>query len=89
MPIMTTTTPHPDRPEATDRPGGLLASMRIRKKLILLHTVFSLVLAGILLVALRPAIANVVARAEKMDLILQIQAPHDRIEFGTHRAVAG
>lgn len=38
--------------------------MRIRKKLILLHTVFSLLLAAVLLVALRPAIKNVVSRAE-------------------------
>mgnify|MGYP000930244592 CR=1 FL=1 len=38
--------------------------MRIRKKLIVLHTVFSLVLAAILLIALRPAITEVVERAE-------------------------
>ncbi len=69
-----TPVPHvPDHPEQgppdprgaeVDRTGGLLASMRIRKKLILLHTVFSLALTVILLVALRPAIKNVVARAE-------------------------
>lgn len=46
------------------RPGGLLARLRIRKKLIVLHTAFSLALAVILLVALRPAIARVVTRAE-------------------------
>lgn len=44
---------------------GLLAGMRIRKKLIFLHTAFSVVLATILLVALRPAIAEVVERAER------------------------
>lgn len=44
---------------------GLLAGMRIRKKLIFLHTAFSVVLAAILLVALRPAIAEVVERAER------------------------
>jgi signal transduction histidine kinase len=43
---------------------GLLAGMRIRKKLIVLHTVFSLALAVILLVALRPAVNGVVVRAE-------------------------
>lgn len=43
---------------------GLLAGMRIRKKLIFLHTAFSAALATILLVALRPAIAEVVQRAE-------------------------
>lgn len=38
--------------------------MRIRKKLIFLHTAFSAVLAAILLAALRPAIAEIVERAE-------------------------
>jgi len=38
--------------------------MRIRKKLIVLHTTFSLVLASILVVALRPAVSKVVASAE-------------------------
>jgi len=46
------------------RTGGLLAGMRIRKKLMFLHTVFSLGLAAILLVAMRPAIAEVVREAE-------------------------
>jgi signal transduction histidine kinase len=39
--------------------------MQIRKKLIFLHTAFSLGLAVILLVALRPAITEVVDRAER------------------------
>lgn len=43
---------------------GLLAGMRIRKKLIFLHTLFSLTLGGILLLALRPAVNAVVSRAE-------------------------
>lgn len=38
--------------------------MRIRKKLMVLHTSFSLGLAAILLIALRPAIAGVVEQAE-------------------------
>lgn len=46
------------------RPSGLLARMRIRKKLIFLHTCFSLGLAAILLVLVRPAITEVVQRAE-------------------------
>jgi len=45
--------------------GGLLAGMRIRKKLIVLHTAFSLVLAGILWLALQPAVGQVVERAEE------------------------
>lgn len=46
------------------RPGGVLGGMRIRKKLVVLHTSFSLGLAAILLIALRPAIASVVEQAE-------------------------
>jgi len=44
--------------------GRMLSGMRIRKKLIILHTSFSMVLAGILALALRPAIREVVARSE-------------------------
>ncbi|MDX2132468.1 MAG: ATP-binding protein [Planctomycetota bacterium] len=44
--------------------SGLLAGMRIRKKLVFLHTLFSLALATILLVAVRPAIRAVVEKAE-------------------------
>jgi signal transduction histidine kinase len=43
---------------------GLLAGMRIRKKMIVLHTVFSLVLAGALALALRRAVNEVVTQAE-------------------------
>lgn len=51
--------------------------MRIRKKLILLHTVFSLMLAGLLLVALRPAMNEVVNRAEadEAGLLLETLLP--------------
>jgi signal transduction histidine kinase len=45
-------------------PIGLLAGMRIRKKLIVLHTLFSVVLAAVLLLALRPAVESVVNEAE-------------------------
>lgn len=38
--------------------------MRIRKKLIVLHTLFSLALAFVILITLRPAITEVVERAE-------------------------
>lgn len=41
-----------------------LAGMRIRKKLVFLHTCFSLVLAGVLALALRPAVRQVVTEAE-------------------------
>lgn len=43
---------------------GLLAGMRIRKKLAVLHTLFTLLLAAVLLVAVRPAVLEVVMRAE-------------------------
>lgn len=43
---------------------GLLAGMRIRKKLVFLHTVFTLLLAAALLVVVRPAVIEVVQRAE-------------------------
>jgi len=46
------------------RGAGFLAQLRIRKKLILLHTFFSLGLATILLLALRPALAEVIREAE-------------------------
>jgi len=55
----------PDREgRGIKRTRGLLAGMRIRKKLMFLHTVFSVVLAGILLVAMRPAIGEIVRQAE-------------------------
>ncbi|MGH7243829.1 MAG: sensor histidine kinase [Phycisphaerales bacterium] len=50
-------------PRATSG-SGLLAGMRIRKKLFFLHTFFSLALTFVLLVALRPAIARIVDRAD-------------------------
>lgn len=56
---------------------GLLTRMRIRKKLVVLHTVFSLVLAAILLVALRPALGEIVKRAESSQAVamLDLMAP--------------
>ncbi len=74
--------PLPESSEATrvpyhraraPRPGGFLGGMRIRKKLILLHTGFSLGLAAVLLIALRPAIAGVVEQAELNEARLVLQ----------------
>lgn len=48
----------------TSRPKGLLAGLRIRKKLIVLHTIFSLGLLLLLIVGVRPAVMEVVDRAE-------------------------
>lgn len=55
-----------DRAEPSARPPrlGLLGAMRIRKKLVFLHTTFSLVLGAVLLVTLRPGASAVVTRAE-------------------------
>jgi signal transduction histidine kinase len=60
-----------------DTSRGLLAGMRIRKKLIFLHTGFSIFLALILLFALRPTITEVVQRAEidEAKLLLEALAP--------------
>lgn len=52
--------------------------MRIRKKLIFLHTTFSLLLAAVLLVLLRPAVTRIVQRAERdeaMALLNVLAAP--------------
>ncbi len=46
------------------KPGGLLSGMRIRKKLIVLHTSFWIALALLLLLVLRPAIGRVIERAD-------------------------
>lgn len=63
--------PEPPPPADAERaikppppPGAVLGSMRIRKKLLVLHTLFSLALAFVILVTLRPAITEVVERAE-------------------------
>lgn len=50
--------------------GALLAGMRIRKKLVVLHTCFSLVLAGVLALAMRPAVREVVRQAERHESML-------------------
>lgn len=49
---------------ATTGRGGLLARLRIRKKLIVLHTAFSVALAVVLLLALEPTLSGLVRRAE-------------------------
>src|SRR5437762_4083468 len=48
----------------TRRAGGFLGGLRVRKKVLFLHTLFSLGLAAVLLVPLRPAITQVVEQAE-------------------------
>lgn len=46
---------------------GLLASLRIRKKLLVVHTLFSAALAVSLLLAIRPAVQGIVTRTERRE----------------------
>lgn len=62
--------------------GSLLAGMRIRKKLIILHTSFSVVMAGILALALRPAVREVVQRAELHEATLVAEVAAVRGDTG-------
>lgn len=59
--------PSPPR-RATAAPRGLLAGMRIRRKLMFLHTLFSIALALILVTVLRPAITDIVLDAQTQRL---------------------
>lgn len=63
-------TKQPDQP----RPSGLLAGWRIRKKLVFIHTSFSLSLAVLLLLALRPALTKVIVRGERAHAALLLAA---------------
>ncbi|MBL8762696.1 MAG: hypothetical protein JNM07_00315 [Phycisphaerae bacterium] len=66
-------------------PGGrLLAGMRIRKKLIVLHTAFSLALVLLLTLALRPTIAAVVEEAQRDEARLALAMITDRLALGSH-----
>lgn len=78
---------------------ALLSTMRIRKKLVLLHTAFSVTLAGILLLAVRPAVRGVVREAEEHEarLAMRLLAGErtvaettgiEGVEFGVGSAVA-
>ncbi|MGH7131174.1 MAG: sensor histidine kinase [Phycisphaerales bacterium] len=49
---------------SSQRAKGFLAGLRIRKKLIVLHTFFSLTLACVLMVVIAPAVMRVVEQAE-------------------------
>lgn len=78
--------PEPDASPREDRRPppirGLLARLRIRKKLILLHTVFSLLLLLILMVAIRPAVGRVVRTAEEAEarLLLRVAAAQGSLD---------
>ncbi|MEO1584962.1 MAG: ATP-binding protein [Planctomycetota bacterium] len=63
----------PERDQRERQAGGVLGTMRVRKKLLVLHTAFSAVLAVILLVALRPAASEVLLRAEMDEAVLALR----------------
>lgn len=63
-PVAAATAVRPLKLRASRRVGGFLWGMRVRKKVLFLHTLFFLGLAAILLVPLRPAIMEVVEQAE-------------------------
>ncbi len=54
--------------------------MRVRKKLIVLHTLFSLILALVVLVTLRPAVAAVVRESEVDEAVLILSTVHESSE---------
>ncbi|MEM8757626.1 MAG: hypothetical protein AAGF47_07570, partial [Planctomycetota bacterium] len=72
------------------RGAGLLSGMRIRKKLLLLHTVFSVGLAGVLLATVRPAVTEIVTRAEANEAVLALNLLVDDSEAALRsRAMPG
>jgi signal transduction histidine kinase len=62
-----------DGPARRAGPGRFLGAMRIRKKLIVVHTCFSLALALVLLAVLWPTITTMVARAESEKAIVLLR----------------
>ncbi|MFO0857713.1 MAG: HAMP domain-containing sensor histidine kinase [Phycisphaerales bacterium] len=66
--------------DVRSRRPGWLGAMRVRKKLVVLHTVFTIVLAVVLLLTLRPAVQAVVreAEVEKSVLLLTLARGDER-----------
>lgn len=64
-----------------------LRGMRIRKKLIVLHTAFSLILTAILLLAVRPAILEVVRRAEAHECMIALALAPDAADAAALPAI--
>ncbi len=68
----------PSTPKRTTR--GILGGMRIRKKLIVLHTAFSMSLGVVLLIAIRPAMSKVILGAEQdlseQLMTMMLESPH-------------
>lgn len=68
---------------------GLLARMRIRKKMVVLHTIFSLALAAVLMVAIRPAIVKVVEEAERAESRLLLDSVMPELRAGGEPEIFG
>ncbi|MCA9299228.1 MAG: hypothetical protein KDA28_09190, partial [Phycisphaerales bacterium] len=64
------------------QPIGLLARMRIRKKLIFLHTCFSLGLAAVLVIASRPAVNEIVNQSERSEAMLWMKMIEAALDEG-------
>lgn len=58
---------------------GLLARMRVRNKLIVLHTLFSVMLAAVVLVTLRPAVTSVVREAEVDEAVVVLGSVREEV----------
>lgn len=58
---------------------NLLASMRVRKKLLVLHTLFSAMLAAALLLAIRPAMLSILSSAQASQSRIVLEALASRI----------
>ncbi len=71
------------------RPVGVLAGMRVRKKLVFLHTMFWITLALVLVLALRPAVARIVreTEAECARLLLTVLAAQVDLGSGDAEAI--
>lgn len=76
--------PRPLRLRTSRRVGGFLWGMRVRKKVLFLHTLFFLGLATVLLVPLRPAITDVVEQAEVNEarMVLRLAIAQDAVSRG-------
>lgn len=66
---------------------NLLASMRVRKKMLVLHTLFSAMLAAALLVAIRPSMLEILARAQASQSRIVLDAVAPRIGRDADAAV--
>lgn len=71
------------------RARPLLGAMRIRKKLVILHTVFSLAMAAALVLSLRPAVKAVVREAEEHEAMLSMALLAEAPERAPLRALDG